>query len=102
MAKNFVQRGDYVTMIAPSGGVKSGDPVLIGATFGVAMTDALEGAEFETAVTGVWDLPSAGAIGAGAAVYYDVSEKKITATSTGNILVGVCLIANGSGATVAP
>ncbi len=71
MARNFVSRGDYLTMIAAAGGVKSGVGVLIGNLFGIAMTDAAEGAEYEAAVTGVWDLPSAGAINAGAAVYWE-------------------------------
>ena len=45
--KNFVQPGNTVTLIAPSGGVKSGDPLLVGSLFGVCATDALEGAEVE-------------------------------------------------------
>jgi predicted RecA/RadA family phage recombinase len=57
--KNFVQPGDVVTLTAPSGGVSSGDLVVIAAMCGVCATDAAEGAEVEVKTTGVFDLPKA-------------------------------------------
>jgi predicted RecA/RadA family phage recombinase len=100
MAKNFVQRGDYITVAAPTGGVKSGAPVLIGNTFGIAMTDAAEGEDVEIATEGVFDLASAGAINVNAAVYWDVSAAKISATASTNWCVGVALLAVASDGTV--
>lgn len=100
MATNFVQDGNVVTLTAPAGGCKSGDPLLIGAFFGVATTDADAGEDVETAVTGVWDLPSAGAFGQGAACYWDSVAKKVTAVATAHPHIGVALVAVGSSGTL--
>ena len=97
--KNFVQNGDVVTLIAPAN-VSSGDPVAVGSLFGVAAFDALQGAEVEVALVGVYDLVCVGPIDAGAPVYWDGSAKKITATEAGNTLVGTALLAVGGGGTV--
>jgi predicted RecA/RadA family phage recombinase len=99
--KNFVQDGDVVTVTAPAGGVKSGDPILVGALFGVCATDAAEGADVEIATEGVFDLPHAGGIAAGAAAYWDVSEAETTATGAGNLLIGVATETAGGAATIA-
>jgi len=99
--KNFVQDGNTVTMVSPTGGCKSGDAVLIGSVFGVACGDAAEGDDMELQVVGVFDLPSSGVIAAGAACYWDASGKEITATASAHVLVGSALLAVGSGGTVA-
>ena len=36
MAKNFIQPGRVVTLVAPTGGVLSGQAVQVGALFGIA------------------------------------------------------------------
>jgi len=36
MAKNYIQPGQTITIAAPTGGVLSGDGVLIGTLFGIA------------------------------------------------------------------
>jgi hypothetical protein len=43
MAKNFIQPGRVVTLVAPTGGVLSGQAVQVGALFGIAAYDALGG-----------------------------------------------------------
>ena len=45
MAKNYIQPGHTITVAAPTGGVLSGDGVLIGTLFGIAQYDAVEGAD---------------------------------------------------------
>ena len=55
--KNFLQNGDYIDVPAPSGGVDSGDVVIIGNLIGVADTDADEDAPVYFAMTGVFELP---------------------------------------------
>ncbi len=57
MAKNYVQEGAYLTLIAPAGGVASGGVYKIGSLAVVAMTDAAEGESFEGATGEVWRLP---------------------------------------------
>ncbi|MBL4833648.1 MAG: DUF2190 family protein [Pseudomonas sp.] len=90
--KNYVQDGDIVTVIAPSGGVKSGDLVRVGHILGVAITDAAEGDEVELKTTGVHDLPktSAQAWAVGAPIYSIAASNLLTnVPGTGNYLVGV-------------
>jgi predicted RecA/RadA family phage recombinase len=40
--KNSIQRGDMITITAPTGGVTSGQGVLVGNLFGVAATTTAE------------------------------------------------------------
>lgn len=96
--KNFVQCGDTITAIAPTGGVNSGDGMLFGTLFGVAAYTAAAGAEVELAVEGVFNLTKAsGAITAGALVYWDDTAKDVTTTATSNTLIGAAILAAASG-----
>jgi len=102
--KNFVQPGEIVTAIAPSGGTVSGTPYLIGSLFGVAATSQAAGAEVEMATEGVFELPKVTGqawAAAFAAIYWDNTAKNCTTTSAGNTKIGVNLKAQGSGDTVA-
>ncbi|MFO1209011.1 MAG: DUF2190 family protein [Amaricoccus sp.] len=74
--------------------------MLVGSIFGVAGHDALSGTEVETQVTGVIDLAKTAsqAWTAGAKVYWDNTAKRVTNVASGNTLVGVALLAVGSGA----
>lgn len=88
--KNFVQPGCVVDFTAPSGGVTSGTPVLIGTVLVVPQTTALVGESFAGAVHGVFELPKATSTtpAAGGAAYWDDTAKKITTTASANTLVG--------------
>lgn len=93
--KNFVQNGNTVTVAAPAA-IVSGAGVLVGALFGVAATDATSGADVEIATKGVFDLPKAsGALTQGAKLYWDNTAKNVTATASGNSLIGVVIKAAG-------
>lgn len=91
--KNFVQKGDTVTLTAPYD-VASGAGLKVGAIFGVASTAALATASVEAATVGVYDLAkvSAQAWTAGAAIYWDDTAKLSTATVGSNIKIGVALL----------
>lgn len=93
--KNYVQPGDVLTLIAPSGGVVSGTPYLIGTIFAIAAYSAAAGAEFEGKVCGVFDVPkvSAQAWTQGATIYWDDTAKLFTTVSTSNTKVGVATLA---------
>lgn len=93
--KNFIQRGDIISVPAPTGGVTSGGGVLVGSIFGLACHSAAEAAPVEIEVTGVWSLPktSALAIAVGEKVYWDDTAKVVNKTSSGNTLVGVAVSA---------
>ena len=101
MAKNYVAPGETVTLTAPTGGVVSGQGVVIGNLFAVATGSAAEGAEFEAALTGVWSLPkAAGAIDAGARVWFDASAGTIkNASASGLYPVGTAVAAALDAAT---
>jgi len=93
MAKNFVQEGKSVTVVAPGGGVSSGDPVMIGTLFGVALHDATAGASLEIATCGVWTLPAdiALSIDAGDRVFWDSGNGWVDETATAQQCVGVAV-----------
>jgi predicted RecA/RadA family phage recombinase len=104
--KNFVQPGDLVTVAAPTGGIASGQGVLIGALFGVAAITQAEGSDVEIATRGVFDLAkmNGAEFTPGAAVYWDAATKTAAAgisTAGGDARIGVALeVAGPSAATV--
>ena len=96
--RTYIQPGHAITLAAPYD-VVSGDGLLVGAIFGVASHDALSGAEIETQLTGVVELAKVAsqAWTAGARVYWDNSAKRATNVASGNTLIGVAVLAVGSG-----
>lgn len=99
--KNYVQRGETLTISAPAA-VLSGGVVVAGSIIGVANGDAAIGDPVDVDVTGVFDLPkvAALAIGLGDVVYWDAATKLVTKTASGNAKLGVATsaVANPSGA----
>jgi predicted RecA/RadA family phage recombinase len=95
--KNFIQPGHSLAMAVPyAGGVTAGQGMLVGALFGVAAVDGAQNAVIEGATQGVFDLtkqPSL-AIAAGARVFWDDSNRRITTTATGNYQVGIAVLAS--------
>lgn len=81
MAKNYVQEGDALTLIAPAGGVTAGTPVTIGTLCVVALHDALAGEPFTGRPAGVWQLPAATGLTAGAEVGWLNGELVAAATA---------------------
>lgn len=95
--KNFVQKGDVVTVVAPAA-VSSGDFVAVGSLYGVAAIDAALGAEVELALRGVFELPVAGLV-QGAPVYWDATPGELTATALDNTRIGVAVADTAAGVT---
>jgi len=104
MSTNKVQCGDTITVPAP-GSVTSGDLVVIGGLFGVAVTSAGTGELVALETEGVFSLPKVtGVIAVGDPVYWDSSASKVTVsrvTDTGDLLIGVAVAAATSGAATA-
>jgi predicted RecA/RadA family phage recombinase len=98
MAQNVIQPGRVVTLVAPTGGVLSGQAVQVGALFGIAALDAIEGADVEVALEGVWELPKAAvAIAQGAPVFWDAATGNVAANiGTSNALIGGATEARGT------
>lgn len=89
---NFVQGGDEITATAPYDR-NSGEGALIGSMFGVAGMDVASGASGEWATEGVFDLARETGVGTawteGARIYWDDANRRVTKTSTNNVLIGV-------------
>jgi predicted RecA/RadA family phage recombinase len=97
--QNWVQDGDIISLAAPYD-VSAGGGALVGTQFGVAQGDALSGAAVLLVTRGVFDLTKveSQAWTVGAAIYWDNTNKYCTTTSSGNTLIGTCMVAVGSGA----
>ncbi|WFS02779.1 DUF2190 family protein [Rhizobium tumorigenes] len=91
--RNFIQPGDVITLSAPYD-VLSGAGVLVGSLFGIAAYSALTGAEVETKMSGVFDMPklAAQAWTVGAPIYWDATNKQTTTVSTSNTLIGKAVL----------
>lgn len=98
MANNFVQKGKYLPLTAPSGGVVSGGIYKINALAVVAMTDALEGETFEGATEEVWELPKLAADVLSEGEVAKLKSGKID--KSGTVTVGVVTEAAGNGDAV--
>lgn len=100
--KNYVQPDESLDIITPSGGVVSGQGLLIGKMFGVVSADAAEGDAAVIRKNGVFSLPKAtGAITAWAKVFWDDTAKKVTTVVSGNTFVGYCVEAAATNDTEA-
>ena len=95
MATNYIQPGRSITVAAPTGGVLSGQGVLIGTLFGIAQYDAVEGAEVEILTEGVVEIgkTSALAIGVGDRLFWAETNKVVNKTTTAQQQVGVAVAA---------
>jgi predicted RecA/RadA family phage recombinase len=101
--KNFVQKGDVLTL-APGAAVASGVGYLFGsALFGVATNDVANGASGEFITQGVVEIAktSALAISVGDRLYWDPAAKVVNKTSAAQQQVGVAVaVAGNPSATV--
>jgi predicted RecA/RadA family phage recombinase len=94
--RNFVQPGDSLAIAVPyAAGVTAGQGVLVGALFGVAAVDGAQNAIIEAQTQGVFDITKepALAITAGARVFWDNTNRRITTTATSNFQVGIATLA---------
>lgn len=87
--KNFVQRGDVLTLPAPAT-VKAGDVVVVGEFIGFAATDAALGAEVEVELKGVWSVAkkTGETATAGMPVWWDAGANRATITEATNRRLG--------------
>ncbi len=92
MAKNYIQPGDTVTILAPVP-VASGSVVIAGSIAGIAQGDAAIGAAVDVATSGVWELPKVAAdnLPLGAPIYWASGTGLATFTASGNTKIGVAV-----------
>jgi len=86
--QNFLQRGDALNVVAPVGGVVSGQPVAVGKLFGVAGSSVPAGYSFALWRKGVYSLPktNAQAWAQGDALYWDAANSVVTNVNSGALL----------------
>ena len=105
--KNYVNTGDSVTITGPSGGLTSGQPLMIGVIPAVASTDIAHNATGAVRLKGVYRLSVKGhngtenaAVAAGARVYLNTDG--LLALDTTDPAFGAVLqpVASGATATV--
>lgn len=89
--KNFVQKGDSITVVAPSGGFTAGVLYIVNELIGVAATTVLEGESGVLVTEGCFDLSktSAQAWAVGEEIFYLTNGKCANASATGAIKVGL-------------
>ncbi|MBI9092911.1 MAG: DUF2190 family protein [Desulfobacterium sp.] len=86
--KNYVGKGERITVTGPSGGLLSGAPYVVGSIPCVCSVDIAEGAAGAAATKGIFTLPVRGyaasanaAATKGAQLYYDVGEINLDSTN---------------------
>lgn len=99
--KTYIQNGHVITVPTPSGGIASGDGMIVGSIFGIAAYSAAEGDPLELATTGVYKLPKATAavLTVGARLAWDNTAKQVNTPGAGRFPVGVATEAAGNGST---
>ena len=90
--KNFVQKGDNVTIPAPIA-VASGDVLVIGDLHGIVAGDAAEDEPCDLVTVGVFSLPKVGAnsFAVGDKVYWDAATRLATSVVTDNTHIGTAV-----------
>ncbi len=96
--RNYIAPGKSITVTTPTGGVMSGDGMLIGTLFGVAQFDAVEGAEVEILTEGVVEIgkTSALSMSVGDRLFWDGTNKVVNKTATAQVCVGVAVSASAN------
>ncbi|MBU1229545.1 MAG: DUF2190 family protein [Proteobacteria bacterium] len=103
MALNKVCSGAVMDYLNESGAtITSGEPVLIGATLGVALVDIADDATGSVAIEEVYEIRKAtGAIGQGDLVYWDADGNPAGSTTENGWSGTGCLTTTSSGNTLA-
>lgn len=96
MAKNYVQDGSAITLIAPTGGVKSGQVVVIEQLVVVALVDAAKDELFAARTDGVWSVPCTASLKAGAKVSW-LTDKLVADGTALSIPAGKLIAAEAGG-----
>lgn len=103
MSTNKVRDGDRLPLTCPYATITSGQGMLVGLLFGVALASGVTGDSITVDTKGVFTLTalSTDTASAGALAYWDDTNRRITTTSTGNTLVGHFTAAKTIGQTTA-
>lgn len=98
--KNAVSAGNVIPY-TPTAAVASGAMVAFGTKVGVAVADIAANATGSLQIVGEFTITKLGTdnVAAGAALYWDNTNKRLTTTSAGNTYAGFATQAAGAGVT---
>lgn len=101
MQNKVEESGDIIEVVAPAN-VSSGGGVLVGALFGIAITDAASGETVAVQRRGVFTMEKTGSavFTQGERVYFDPTSGRAAKSGAGNVSIGVAAAAAGNGPTV--
>lgn len=94
MSSNQIQKGCVLDLIAPAGGVVSGNGYMIGGLLVVAQITAAVGEKFSAISEGVFEMPkeaTATAFVEGELVFWDDTNKYFEKTAVGDFPAGTCV-----------
>ncbi len=108
MANNFLQPGDTLKLIAPTGGTTKGVGFLSGSIFAIALDTVAQTLPVEGMAVGVWShaKTASQAWTAGQVVYWDDTNKVFSNVATvgfygqGGVFVAVEAVGGGAGDTI--
>lgn len=100
MTTKYVMSGTVIDYVASSP-VTSGQVLLIGTRIGVALAGIASGATGAVQVLGIFTIAklSTDVVAAGALLYWDNTNSRLTTTASGNTLAGYATAAAGNGVT---
>ena len=85
----YIQQGEFVDYTPSGAGVAAGDVVALGDDFfGVALRDIADGEKGALATGGSFEFVSTGTVAAGALVFWDASNKRVSTSSADNTYIG--------------
>jgi predicted RecA/RadA family phage recombinase len=103
MSTKYIQPGDVLTFVAPTGGVTSGVPVLIGGNFVIPVVTALVGVSFEGMIVGAHSMPKTAsqAWAVGQRIAWDIANARADSDLNVGPVIGVAagVVGSGSGET---
>lgn len=85
----YIQQGEFVDYTPSGAGVDAGDVIALGNDFfGVALRDIADGEKGALATGGIFEFVSTGAVAAGALVFWDAENERVSTVSADNTYIG--------------
>ena len=100
MTTKYVMSGDVIDYVAPAA-IVSGQVLLIGTRIGVALANIANGATGAVRMLGIFTIAklTTDVVAAGALLYWDNTNFRLTTNASGNTLAGFATAAAGNGVT---
>lgn len=85
----YIQQGEFVDYTPSGAGVAAGDVVALGNDFfGVALRDIADGEKGALATGGIFEFVSTGSVAAGALVFWDAENERVSTAAVNNTYIG--------------